>query len=76
MEDSALKFIGVGITMLGGAIGAGYGISNVFQAWMTAIARNPAADGKLRMVGFIGFAGTELVLLMSFVVAALLIFAV
>jgi len=76
MDDSALKFVGVGITMLGGAIGAGYGISNVFQAWMTSIARNPAADGKLRMVGFIGFAGTELVLLMSFVVAALLIFAV
>jgi len=76
MDTSALKFIGVGITMLGGAIGAGYGIGTVFQSWMNSIARNPAADGKLRMVGFIGFAGTELVLLMSFVVAALLIFAV
>lgn len=75
MEGSALKFIGVGITMLGGAIGAGYGLSTVFSSWLNSIARNPAADGKLRMVGLIGFAGTELVLLMSFVVAALLIFA-
>lgn len=75
MEGAALKFIGVGITMLGGAIGAGYGLSTVFSSWLNSIARNPAADGKLRMVGLIGFAGTELVLLMSFVVAALLIFA-
>ena len=76
MDDSALKFVGVGLTMLGGAIGAGFGIGTVFNSWLSALARNPAADGKLRMVGLIGFAGTELVLLMSFVVAALLIFAV
>ena len=76
MEQSAIKFIGVGLTMLGGAIGAGYGIGTVFSSWLNALGRNPAADGKLRMVGLIGFAGTELVLLMSFVVAALLIFAV
>jgi len=76
MEDSAIKFIGVGLTMLGGAIGGGYGIGTVFSSWLEAIGRNPSADDKLRMVGLIGFAGTELVLLMSFVVAALLIFVV
>ncbi len=76
MEDTGMKFIGVGLTMLGGAIGAGYGICQVFSAWLEAIGRNPSADDKLRMVGLIGFAGTELVLLMSFVVAALLIFVV
>lgn len=76
MEDSAIKFIGVGLTMLGGAIGAGYGIGTVFSSWLESIGRNPSADDKLRMVGLIGFAGTELVLLMSFVVAALLIFVV
>jgi len=74
MEGSALKFIAVAVAMFGGALGAGYGLSTVFATWLTSIARNPAADDKMRMVGLIGFAGTELVLLMSFVVAALLIF--
>jgi F0F1-type ATP synthase membrane subunit c/vacuolar-type H+-ATPase subunit K len=75
MEGSALKFIGVGITMFGAALGAGYGLATVFSTWLTSIARNPAADNKMKLVGFIGFAGTELVLLMGFVIAALLIFA-
>ena len=75
-SQSALKFIGLGLTMVGGGIGAGYGIGTVFNSWMNAIARNPSADSKLSKVGFIGFAATELVLLMSFVVAMLLIFVV
>ncbi|NTU77627.1 MAG: F0F1 ATP synthase subunit C [Alphaproteobacteria bacterium] len=74
MEGSAVKFLGAGIAMLG-ALGAGLGLGNVFSTWLSAIARNPAAEGKLRQVGFIGFAATELVLLMCFVVAALIIFA-
>lgn len=76
MDVSTFKFLGVGITMFGAALGAGCGLGMVFSNWLNAIARNPSADGKLRMVGFIGFAGTELVLLMGFVIAALLIFAV
>lgn len=76
MEDQALKYIGLGITMLGGGIGAGYGIGTVFSQWLNSIARNPAASDKLSKVGFIGFAATELVLLMTFVIAILLIFAV
>ena len=76
MEDQALKFIGLGITMLGGGIGAGYGIGTVFSQWLNSIARNPASADKLGKVGFIGFAATELVLLMTFVIAILLIFAV
>jgi len=75
MDNEALKFIGLGLTMLGGGIGAGYGISNVFQSWLNSIGRNPAAADKLGKVGFIGFAATELVLLMTFVIAILLIYA-
>lgn len=75
MSPEAMKFLAIGITMIGGAFGAGYGLCTVFSTWLSSIARNPAADGKLRMVGLIGFAGVELVLLMSFAVAALLIFA-
>lgn len=76
MEDAAaMKFLAVAIAMFGGALGGGYGLSKVFATWLTSIARNPAADDKMRMAGLIGFAGVELVLLMSFVVAVLLIFA-
>ena len=72
MEESALKFIGVGITMLGATIGAGFGLSRVFAAWLEGIARNPSADAKLSKIGFIAFAGTELVLLLGFVVSIML----
>jgi len=75
MDATAMKFLGVAITMLGGTLGAGYGLSHVFATWLTSIARNPAADDKMKTVGFIGFAGTELVILLSFVVAMTLIFA-
>lgn len=76
MDATAFKFLGVGLAMFGTALGAGHGLGLVFSNWLNSIARNPSADGKLRMVGFIGFAGTELVLLMGFVVCALLIFVV
>ncbi len=75
MDATSLKFIAVGLTMMGGAVGAGYGLGIVFSSWLNSIARNPAAAAKLRLAGLSGFAGTELVLLMSFVVAALLLFA-
>jgi F0F1-type ATP synthase membrane subunit c/vacuolar-type H+-ATPase subunit K len=76
MEDAvALKFIAVALAMMGGAFGGGYGLSVVFSSWLNAIARNPSADKKLFLPGIMGFAGTELVLLLGFVTAALLIFA-
>lgn len=74
MDGSAMKYLGAGIAMIG-AYGAGIGLGNLFSAWLTGIARNPAAAEKLKQTGFIGFAATELVLLMSFTVAALLIFS-
>jgi F-type H+-transporting ATPase subunit c len=75
MDPVAVKFLAVALSMMGGAFGGGYGLSVVFSTWLSSIARNPAADGKLRMAGLIGFAGVELVLLMSFAIAVLLIFA-
>ncbi len=75
MDGESLKSLGVGITMIG-SVGAGLGLGNIFSSWLTAIARNPAAEGKMRQVGFIGMALTELVLLMCFVVAVLLMFVV
>ncbi|MDR3423783.1 MAG: F0F1 ATP synthase subunit C [Alphaproteobacteria bacterium] len=77
MEDAslaiAIKYLGVGITMLGATIGAGLGLSRVFATWLEGIARNPSADAKLSKTGFVAFAGTELVLLLGFVVAIMLL---
>ncbi|MEJ0061619.1 MAG: ATP synthase subunit C family protein [Alphaproteobacteria bacterium] len=72
MENNSLALLGAGIAMIG-AFGVGIGMGNLFSSWITAIARNPAAAPKFNGIGFIGFAATELVLLLCFVVAFLLI---
>ena len=72
MEGSSIKLLGAGVAMIG-TLGAGLGLGMIFSAWITAIARNPAAEGKFKTVGFIGFAAAELVLLLGFVVAIMLI---
>jgi F0F1-type ATP synthase membrane subunit c/vacuolar-type H+-ATPase subunit K len=71
MEDQAMKLLGAGIAMVG-SLGAGIGLGLIFSAWIGAIARNPAAEAKFSKIGFIGFAVTELVLLMCFVVAMMI----
>ena len=70
---TAFKLLGAGVAMIG-SLGAGIGLGLIFSAWITAIARNPSAENKFRQIGFIGFAVTELVLLMCFVVAFMLMF--
>jgi F-type H+-transporting ATPase subunit c len=72
MDDRSLIAFGVGITMLG-ALGAGIGLAMHFSTWLSSIARNPAAEPKLKQPGMIGFAAIELVLLLCFVIAFLLI---
>ena len=73
--EGSLKLLGAGIAMIG-SLGAGIGLGLIFSSWISALARNPAAEGKFRQVGVFGFAVTELVLLMCFVIAILLMFAV
>ena len=72
MEDNAMKFLGAGIAMVG-TLGAGIGLGLIFSAWFGAIARNPATEAKVSKYGFIGFAATELVLLLCFVVALMIL---
>jgi F-type H+-transporting ATPase subunit c len=71
MEDNAIKLLGAGVAMIG-SLGAGIGLGLIFSAWISAIARNPAAEAKFSKVGFIGFAVTELVLLMCFVISIMI----
>jgi len=71
MDVNAMKLLGAGIAMIG-SMGAGIGLGLIFSAWITAIARNPAAESKFSKIGFIGFAVTELVLLMCFVISIMI----
>ncbi len=72
MDGNSIKFLGAGISMVG-SLGAGIGLGMIFSAWLGALARNPAAEGKYKQIGFIGFAATELVLLLGFVIAFMLL---
>ena len=71
MEDNAIKLLGAGVAMIG-SLGAGIGLGLIFSAWISAIARNPSAESKFSKIGFIGFAVTELVLLMCFVISSMI----
>lgn len=73
MDAAAMKLLAAGIAMIG-TLGAGIGLGNIFAAWLSGIARNPAAAKQMNATGFIGFAATELVLLLGFVVSMLLLF--
>jgi F0F1-type ATP synthase membrane subunit c/vacuolar-type H+-ATPase subunit K len=64
----------VAITMFAATFAAGFGLSKVFATWLEGIARNPSADAKLSKAGFVAFAGTELVLLLGFVVAIMVLY--
>jgi F-type H+-transporting ATPase subunit c len=71
MEGNDMKLVGAGLAMIG-SMGAGIGLGLIFSAWIGAIARNPAAESKFSKIGFIGFAVTELVLLMCFVISIMI----
>jgi F-type H+-transporting ATPase subunit c len=73
MDPIAAKYLAAGIAMVG-TLGAGIGLGNIFASWLSGIARNPAAAKQMNTAGFIGFAATELVLLLGFVVSMLLLF--
>ena len=73
MEETAVKYLGLALTMMATTASAAFGLSKVFATWLDGIARNPAADGKLSKAGSVAFAGTELVLLMGFVIAIMML---
>lgn len=73
MELEAAKMIGAGLAAIGvGA--AATGVGNVFGSFLVGALRNPAAaDGEQGRL-FIGFAAAELLGLIAFVVALLILF--
>ena len=73
MDLASAKVIGAGLAAIGvGAAAAGVG--NVFGSFHESALRNPAAaDGQQGRL-FIGFAAAELLGLMSFAVAMMILF--
>ncbi|WP_221792181.1 F0F1 ATP synthase subunit C [Aquisediminimonas sediminicola] len=73
MDAEAAKFIGAGIAAVGVSIAA-LGVGNVFGSFLEGALRNPAAaDGQQGRL-FIGFAAAELLGLLAFVIAMILLF--
>ncbi len=73
MDFEAAKVIGAGLAAIGAGL-ASLGVGNVFASFLQSALRNPgAADGQQGRL-FIGFAAAELLGLLSFLVAILLIF--
>lgn len=73
MELAAAKMIGAGLAVVA-LLGVGIGLGNIFSNLITGIARNPSAKKDLMPVGLLGFAFTESVALLAFVVAMIIIF--
>lgn len=75
MDATAAKLLGAGLAAIGMGIAA-LGVGNVFAAFLEGALRNPgAADGQQGRL-FIGFAASELLGLIAFVVAILILFVV
>ena len=74
MDLASAKVIGAGLAAIGvGAAAAGVG--NVFGSFLESALRNPAAaDGQQGRL-YIGFAAAELLGLMAFAIAMLILFA-
>ena len=73
MEQAAAQLIGAGLAAIGcGA--AAIGVGNVFGSFLESALRNPGAADSQQGRLFIGFAAAELLGLLAFVVAMILIF--
>ena len=73
MEASSLKYIGVGLTVIG-MFGAALGVSNIFASLLNSMSRNPSTSEQLQRMAFVGAGLTEAMGLFSFVLAILILF--
>ena len=73
MDVGAAKMIGAGLAMLA-LMGVGLALGNIFSTLISSIARNPSAKNDLFPIGMSGFALTESIALLAFVVAMIMLF--
>ena len=75
MDVQAASLIGAGLAAIGACMAA-IGVGNVFGSFLESALRNPAAaDGQQGRL-FIGFAAAELLGLIAFAVAMIILYAV
>ncbi len=72
MDPATAKLIGAGLACTG-LIGAGIGIGTIFGNYLSGALRNPSAADGQRIWMFVGAAMTELLGLLAFVVAMIIL---
>ncbi len=73
MDAEAARLLGAGLAAIGVGMAA-LGVGNVFGSFLESALRNPAAADSQQGRLFIGFAAAELLGLLAFVVAMILLF--
>lgn len=74
MDAESAKLLGAGLAAIGAGL-ASLGVGNVFAKFLEGALRNPgAADGQQGRL-FIGFAAAELLGLIAFAVAMIILYA-
>ena len=74
MDIGAAKMIGAGLATFA-LLGVGLALGNLFSTLISSIARNPSAKNDLFPIGLLGFALTESIALLAFIVAMLILFS-
>ncbi len=74
MEGESLKYIGAGLAAFG-LIGAGLGVGSVFAAYLNGVSRNPSVESKIKTLTFVGAAFAEILGLLGFVIAVMILYS-
>ncbi|HEX6860616.1 MAG TPA: F0F1 ATP synthase subunit C [Caulobacteraceae bacterium] len=74
MEAEAAKYIGAGLATLG-MIGSGIGVGAIFSGFLQGALRNPGAAGSQFTNLVLGFALTEALGILAFVLGLLILFS-
>ena len=74
MDPQAAKLLGAGLAAIGAGMAA-IGVGNVFGSFLESALRNPAAADSQQGRLFIGFAAAELLGLIAFAVAMIILYA-
>ena len=74
MDIGTAKLIGAGLACMG-LVGAGIGVGTIFGNFLNGALRNPSAADSQRTMMFVGAAMTELLGLLAFVVAMVILFS-
>ncbi len=72
LSAEAMRYLSAAIAVIA-LYGVGMSMGNLFSTWLNAIARNPEANDRMRVVGILGMALTESIGLFALVVALLIL---